>query len=215
MKITQLEAETTLENSENIEDKVTLADDDNLIRVTLSRGKTAEFSKPTAIDLQRAENQTERFKGEFSMEFYRALARICCNRWGEKSEMPESEFIRQSDDNKMILEWIKHFDEAGKLAGDTDTFTQLLDNGGLKPGFDAVEATLLNGDTLKFDEPSQIENQMLEKSDSTIEGNIILMSSLCRSWNGESLSLAEYRVKINRLGLTDFLRLTKALSFFQ
>ena len=226
MKITQVEPvepteEKAIAQSEPIANPTPTPD---LITAVLSVG-IATFRMPTAIDLHLTEKAVGGVQdSDFSIDFYRQLATNTCLSYGGAKALPEdSSLIKAKDDNKIVLTFIEKFREASigaKLKKDSDDqdltdYAVLQPDGSTKSGFDSVEVTLTNGDKVCLDEPSARENQMRENSSTAIEGILIVASALCRSWGGESLSIAEYRLKLNRLSVYDFFRVSNALTFFR
>jgi hypothetical protein len=184
------------------------------IEIGLRKGLIAKFQTPTAIDMMLAEQDIDSFEGDFPVEFYRSLVRRCCISWGGSSSPPDESKIRAADDEKTCLAFIALFKEAGKETSEIENYAQLIEDGGTRSGFDAVEVTLTSGQVLRFDEPSQVENRQREAIDGNIEGSLILASNLCRSIDHKDLSLADYRIFFNRLNLQDFFRISKALTEF-
>ena len=187
-----------------------------LIEVSLSIG-IATFRIPTAIDLDLVEKEVGGVNSaDFSIGFYRQLAVNTCLSYGSSNGMPaDPDLIKGKDDNKICLALIEAFRAASIPANDSDSYAILKPNGSAKAGFDAVEITLSNGDKLVLDEPSMKENQAREAAETNVGGILIIASTLCRSWGGESLSIAEYRIKLNRLAFDDFFRVSSGLAFFR
>ena len=216
MKITEIEAEVQAidETSSSVTAPVETTPKPDLIEVSLSIG-LATFRVPTAIDLDRVEKEIGGVGNtDFSLAFYRQLAIGTCQSYGSSKAIPDPDLIKSKDDNKICLAFIEAFRAASIQPDDADSYAALKPGGSAKAGFDSVEITLSNGDKLVLDEPSARENQQRENT-SNIEGILIIASTLCRSWAGESLSIAEYRIKLNRLAFDDFFKISGGLAFFR
>ena len=186
-----------------------------LIEVSLSIG-LATFRIPTAIDLDRVEKEIGGVgNADFSLGFYRQLAIGTCQSYGSSKAIPDPDLIRGKDDDKVCLAFIEAFRAASIQPDGSDSYATLKPGGSAKAGFDAVEITLSNGDKLVLDEPSARDNQQRESAETNVGGILIIASTLCRSWGGESLSIAEYRIKLNRLAFDDFFRISSGLTFFR
>lgn len=194
-----------------------VADAPKNITIELSRGGgTAVFRLPNTIDMMQAETQVGALRSEdFPIDFYRELAKSCCEQWGNQSEMPPPDRIRLTDDDRVVLAFVQHFSEAGAKSADIDQYSGLVTGGSKKTGWDAIEIELTDGSTILLDEPTQEDARKRDKSRYSIEGFVIMASSLCQAWNGEPLSLAEYRIKMNRFSVEDYLRVTRAITFFR
>ena len=217
MKITEIEAEVQAidETSSPVTPPVAAIDPKpELIEVSLSIG-LATFRIPTAIDLDRVEKEIGGVgNADFSLGFYRQLAIGTCLSYGSSKTVPDPDLIKGKDDDKVCLAFIEAFRAASIQPDDADSYAALKPGGSAKAGFDSVEITLSNGDKLVLDEPSARDNQQRENT-SNIEGILIIASTLCRSWSGESLSIAEYRIKLNRLAFDDFFKISGGLAFFR
>ena len=219
MKITEIEAEVQAINETSSPVTAPVAETTpkpELIEVSLSIG-LATFRIPTAIDLDRVEKEIGGVGNtDFSLAFYRQLAIGTCLSYGSSEKMPsDPDLIRAKDDNKICLAFIEAFRAASIQPDGLDSYATLKPNGSAKAGFDSVEITLSNGDKLVLDEPSMKENQQRESAETNVGGILIIASALCRSWAGESLSIAEYRLKLNRLAFDDFFRISSGLTFFR
>ena len=219
MKITEIEAEVQAidETSSPVTPPVAAIDPKpELIEVSLSIG-LATFRVPTAIDLDRVEKEIGGVgNADFSLAFYRQLAIGTCLSYGSSNAMPtDPDLIKGKDDNKICLAFIEAFRAASIQPDGLDSYATLKPNGSIKAGFDSVEITLSNGDKLVLDEPSMKENQQRESAETNVGGILIIASTLCRGWAGESLSIAEYRIKLNRLAFDDFFRISSGLAFFR
>jgi len=224
VKITEIEAEVQAidETSSPVTESpvtapVTVADPKpELIEVSLSIG-LATFRIPTAIDLDRVEKEIGGVGNtDFSLAFYRQLAIGTCQSYGSSKKIPEDpDLIKGKDDDKVCLAFIEAFRAASIQPDDADSYAALKPGGSAKAGFDSVEITLSNGDKLVLDEPSSRENQQRESAETNVGGILIIASTLCRSWGGESLSIAEYRIKLNRLAFDDFFKISGGLAFFR
>jgi len=217
VKITEIEAEVQAidETSSPVTPPVAAIDPKpELIEVSLSIG-LATFRVPTAIDLDRVEKEIGGVGNtDFSLAFYRQLAIGTCLSYGSSKTVPDPDLIKGKDDDKICLAFIEAFRAASIQPDGADSSATLKPNGSAKAGFDSVEITLANGDKLVLDEPSCRDNQQRENT-SNIEGILIIASTLCRSWAGESLSIAEYRIKLNRLAFDDFFKISGGLAFFR
>ena len=217
MKFTEIEAEVQPidETSSPVAAPVAAIDPKpELIEVSLSIG-LATFRIPTAIDLDRVEKEIGGVgNADFSLGFYRQLAIGTCLSYGSSKTVPDPDLIKGKDDDKVCLAFIEAFRAASIQPDDADSYAALKPGGSAKAGFDSVEITLSNGDKLVLDEPSARENQQRENT-SNIEGILIIASTLCRSWGGENLSIAEYRIKLNRLAFDDFFKISGGLAFFR
>ena len=219
MKITEIESEVQAideTSSPAVESPVEVTPKPDLIEVSLSIG-LATFRVPTAIDLDRVEKEIGGVgNADFSLAFYRQLAIGTCLSYGSSNAMPtDPDLIKGKDDNKICLAFIEAFRAASIQPDGLDSYATLKPNGSIKAGFDSVEITLSNGDKLVLDEPSSRENQQRESAETNVGGILIIASTLCRSWSGESLSIAEYRIKLNRLAFDDFFRISSGLAFFR
>jgi len=217
MKFTEVQSEVQAidETSSPVTPPVAAIDPKpELIEVSLSIG-LATFRIPTAIDLDRVEKEIGGVGNtDFSLAFYRQLAIGTCLSYGSSKAMPDPDLIKGKDDDKVCLAFIEAFRAASIQPDDADSYAALKPGGSAKAGFDSVEITLSNGDKLVLDEPSARENQQRENT-SNIEGILIIASTLCRSWGGENLSIAEYRIKLNRLAFDDFFKISGGLAFFR
>jgi len=219
MKITEIEAEVQAIDETSSPVAAPVAETTpkpELIEVSLSIG-LATFRVPTAIDLDRVEKEIGGVgNADFSLGFYRQLAECTCLSYGSSEKMPsDPDLIKGKDDNKVCLAFIEAFRAASIQPDGLDSYATLKPNGSAKAGFDAVEITLSNGDKLVLDEPSCRDNQSRETAETNVGGILIIASTLCRSWGGESLSIAEYRIKLNRLAFDDFFRISSGLTFFR
>ena len=218
MKITEIEAEVQSidETSSPVAAPVAAIDPKpELIEVSLSIG-LATFRIPTAIDLDRVEKEIGGVgNADFSLGFYRQLAIGTCQSYGSSKAIPDPDLIRGKDDDKVCLAFIEAFRAASIQPDGSDSYATLKPGGSAKAGFDSVEITLSNGDKLVLDEPSARDNQQRESAETNVGGILIIASTLCRSWGGESLSIAEYRIKLNRLAFDDFFRISSGLTFFR
>jgi len=218
MKITEIEAEVQAidETSSPVTAPLDSTPKPELIEVSLSIG-LATFRVPTTIDLDRVEKEIGGVGNtDFSLAFYRQLAVNTCQSYGSSKAMPsDPDLIRGRDDNKICLAFIEAFRAASIQPDGLDSYATLKPSGSAKAGFDSVEITLSNGDKLVLDEPSCRDNQSRETSETNVGGILIIASTLCRSWAGESLSIAEYRIKLNRLTFDDFFKISGGLAFFR
>jgi len=218
MKFTEVQSEIqpTSETSSPVAAPVAAIDPKpELIEVSLSIG-LATFRIPTAIDLDRVEKEIGGVgNADFSLAFYRQLAIGTCLSYGSSKTVPDPDLIKGKDDDKICLAFIEAFRAASIQPDDADSYATLKPNGSAKAGFDSVEITLSNGDKLVLDEPSCRDNQSRETAETNVGGILIIASTLCRSWGGESLSIAEYRIKLNRLAFDDFFKISGGLTFFR
>ncbi len=181
-----------------------------------NRGK-AIFREPTAADLSKAELAIGKLGGAMGdaqrMDFFRQLARTCCLSWGGESEMPAAEKIRASDDESAIVLF------ANQLGGgnqEVDEFCNLLEGESSRnDGFDAYLVILRDGSQLKFDEPTQLDNQRRQKAKTTTDGTVQFATALCQAWNGESIKWSESMARLQALSLEDFFRVSLALTSFR
>src|SRR6476646_469643 len=131
--------EDTLDQLSESEDNLESKSDQNLdskpkdISFQLAKNKgLAVFRFPVVMDLIAAEIETNGVNpnGTFTPDYYRALAKRCCLKWGDKSDMPDEDKIRLSDDNNMVIALSQYVGSCNIESQDVESYSTVLDSDG-------------------------------------------------------------------------------------
>jgi hypothetical protein len=190
----------------------------NPLSFELARGRgVAVFRMPTAVEVIQTERKIGRLDAlENALQktdFFRHLARVCCESWGDRDAMPPAEKIRSQDDEQAVI-------LMGKLFGEDDAkvedYCELVEGGhATDPDFDAYLITLRDGTTLKCNEPSQKDNQQRQKAPTSIDGTLRFAAALCSEWNERPIVWSQTIDRLKALPLPDLFRVASALSSFR